>query len=153
MSATQAQSERLVEAVIVAALSEQITDRGVIGFWQSVAEGRTKNAAGSMIAVRVLPRESVGWNFKDIVLRANVVLRGAVESDPRGIAFAAASEAALSVFGEWDTDDDAAAASLDIEDLFRCDAVHFAAGGDCGYDDQARAWFVSWVVEIKGCLL
>ncbi len=153
MSATQAQLERLIEAKIVAALETAVTDRGVIGFWQAAAAGRVKHLAGSLCAVRVTPRESEGWDSRNVTLHVFINVRGAAEDDPTGALVAAASEAAVGVFGAWDTDDDAAAAALDIDNLFRCDAVSFAPGGDCGYDEQVSAWFAMWAVNIKGRVL
>lgn len=153
MSVGQAQLERLIEGKMLEALSVAVTDRPVIGFWQAVAEGRVKHASGSLCAVRVVPRENEAWDSHQVTLTAFIVLRGAAEDDPTGGLVAAASEAAVGVFGAWDTNDDAAAAGLDIDGLFRCDAVSFAPGGDCGYDEQSASWFVQWAIQVKGCVL
>lgn len=151
--ATHAQLERLLEAQIVTALEAVISDRPVIGFWQAVSDGLVKTVGGSTVAVRMQPRESVGWDARNVTMHLLVNIKGASEDDPTGAAMVAAFEAALGVFGEWDTDDDAAAAALDVTGLFRCDAVMFAPGSDCGWDEASGAWFAVLAIDIKGYVL
>ena len=74
--------------------------------------------------------------------------------DPAGaVVLPSVFEAVTGVIDAWDADDDAAAAALDIASAFRCDAVMFAGGGDCGYDENLKLWYATVMLDIKGCAL
>ena len=152
MSATRAHVERLIEANIGAAISA-LTSRHVELFWTPALEGLTKEAARTCFVVRVLPRESEGYSSRNITLSAALSVVASREDDETGAHLTEMFEDLLGLVGTWDMDSDAAAAALDIADTFRCDGVMFAAGGDCGYDEQKASWYASVEVEIVGCLI
>lgn len=145
--------EQLIEAKICAALSAVVTGLPVIGFWQPAAAGTVKDRPRSCIDVTVKPRSCEGWGSDVLNLRAVVSIESANDDDPTGAILSAAVEKTLGVVAAWDTDDDAAAAALNITSIFRCDAVMFAPGGDCGLDDAQGVRFASVMVDIAGCLI
>jgi hypothetical protein len=151
MSATRAQIERLTEVNIGAAI-RAVTTRHVELFWSPTDEGLSKESARTCFEVRVLPRESEGYSSRQITLRAVLSVIASREDDATGAHMTEMFEALLEIIGDWDKDNDAASAALDIAGVFRCDGVMFGAGGDCGYDEQRAAWYASIEIEIVGCL-
>lgn len=147
-----AQIERLVENKIGEKIAAQ-TSRPVISFWSSTPEGLTKETARTCFEVRVLPRESEGYSSRQITLTCAVSVVASTEDDATGHHLTSMVETLMGVIGTWCMDDDAAAAALDIDGVFRCDGVKFATGGDCGYDEQRASWYAMMAVEIVGCLI
>jgi hypothetical protein len=152
MSATRAQIERLTEANIGAAI-RAVTTRHVELFWSPTDEGLSKESARTCFEVRVLPRESEGYSSRQITLRAVLSVIASREDDATGAHMTEMFEALLGIIGDWDKDNDASAAALDIAGVFRCDGVMFGSGGDCGYDEQRASWYATMAVEIVGCLV
>ena len=151
MSATSAQIERLLEAQIVAALADAVTDRPVIGFWQQAPAGQVKATDRTCVEVRVSPRSAEGFESDILTLQVVIAIQAAVEDDPAGAGMPAAYEAVVGVTDAWDADDDAAALALSVDSIFRCDAV-MPAGGDCGFDDAVGAWYVTVQFMVRGCV-
>lgn len=152
MSATRAQIERLTEVNIGAAI-RAVTTRHVELFWSPTDEGLSKESARTCFEVRVLPRESEGYSSRQITLRAVLSVIASREDDATGTHMTEMFEALLGIIGDWDKDNDASAAALDIAGVFRCDGVMFGSGGDCGYDEQRASWYATMAVEIVGCLV
>jgi len=157
MSATRAQIERLTEANICSAISAALTAAGVTlpvdGFLQPAATGTAKLLPRSCVDVRMLPRVSAGYESDILTLSAVVVVQVATEADPDRSVFVGALEAVMGALGEWESDDDALAASLGITDVFRADAAMFEAGGDAGYDDAVGVCYAIITLSVRGCAL
>jgi len=145
--------ERLVEAKIVTAIAAAVAPLQVFDFWTAAAAGTEKQRPLSYIDVCVMPRVGVAHNSDAVTLRSFVNIVCAVADDATGAKLPTAFEAVNGVIGAWDSDDDAAAASLDVDGAFRCDAVMFTDGGDCGFDSAAQVWFATIMLEVKGYVL
>lgn len=145
--------ERLIEAKIATAIAGAVTERQVLAFRTAADAGEVKSQSPSSVEIRIQPRESVGWDSDNITLHGIITVMSAAADDPRGAQLQTDYEAVMGVFDGWDSDDDAAAAALDIAGVFGCDAVMFPPGGDNGYDDATGIWYETIMLDIKGRIL
>ncbi len=142
-----------VEARLTAACTAVSPGLQVVGFWDVASEGAVKTNPRSVIRVRVMPRENETWGLPVATLHAEVSIICDQAEDPTGALTIAAFKAVSAVFAAWQKDEAAASAALSLANAFRADAVLFAAGGECGYDDKNGAWYVTIMLDIKGCVL
>ena len=145
--------EAQVEALIVAACTGVCTDLNVVGFWDAAAEGTVKTNPRSAVSVRITPRANDTWGLPVVTLHASVSVLMDQAEDPTGALMIAAFASLSALLAGWQKDEEAASAALSIADVFRADAVLFADGGDCGYDETTGAWYATIMLDIKGCVL
>lgn len=145
--------ERLIEAKIATAISAAVTDRQIMAFRTAAAAGTVKRQNASSVSIRIAPRECEGWDSDLVTLHAVVIVQAAAADDATGASLQSAFETVMGIFDGWDSDDDAAAAALEIAGLFACDAVMFAPGGDNGYDDATSIWYETIMLDITGRIL
>lgn len=142
-----------VEALLTAACTAASPGLQVVGFWDVASEGAVKTNPRSAVGVCVMPRENETWGLPKVTLHAAVRIICDQAEDPTGSLTIAAFKAVSAVFAAWQKDEDAASAALSLANVFRADAVLFAAGGDCGYNDEKGAWYATIMLDIKGCVI
>lgn len=145
--------EAKVEKLITAACAGTTPTLRVVGFWDVSDDGTVKTNPRSCVGVVVMPRENETWGLPMVTLHAAVSVMCDQSDDPTGAVTLGAYAAISELFVAWQKTEDVAAAALSIADEFQADAVLFAAGGDCGYDENKGSWYATIMLDIKGCVL